>query len=253
MAGVFPPCGEWTLVYDGHDVAYIRGRRTLLVWTPNIAAIIVLALTGGRKAVTQLLERFLVWRVGVRWWVFAFGLPIVWAIVVFMIFILGGGRIDISRIADWAPVLGLRFLFSLTTGGIGEEAGWRGFALPRLQKRIGPIWASVFIGILWSLWHTAHWSMIELDIFSIFLLYVSMIALSVIFTWTYNSTHGSLLFVALMHTMTNAVEATVSRSFLSIMPGEYFLPLFAALLSVVAFLLMLLTRGNLGLPSDKSS
>ena len=244
VAGFFPPLGEWTLVYDGHELAQIRGRRTLLVWAPNIAAMIVLGLTDGRRAVGQLMAQFLIWRVHARWWLCAFGVPIAFAVITVLLFVFFGGTIDLTQRGHWIGVFGLRFLFSLTTGGFGEEAGWRGFALPRLQAKVGALWASVIIGVVWGFWHMAHWSLIGLSLPSILVLCTAITGLSVILTWVYNST-GSLLLVALAHVMFNTVEATLSRSFASVMPGEHFMNIFAGVVVVFAAFLTILTKGKL--------
>ncbi len=244
VAGYFPSFGEWPLFYDGHQVAEIRGRRTLLVWTPTFAAMIVAGAIGGRQAVGQLMRQFLVWRVNVCWWVCVFALPVLLAVVTVLLFGLSGGPVDLNQSAHWAGVFGLRFVFSLTTGGFGEEAGWRGFALPRLQQKIGALGASIVIGIIWGIWHMAHWTLIGLPLASVVILCVAITGLSVILTWIYNST-GSLLLVALAHVMFNAVEATVSRSFAAVMPGEYFMNIFSCVVIVFAVFLVLLTKGKL--------
>lgn len=244
VAGYFPSFGEWPLVYDGHLIAEIRGRRTLLVWTPTFAAMIIAGTQGGYQAVSQLMRKFLIWRVKFSWWVCVFVLPVALAVVTVLFFAVCQGAPDLGQSAHWAGVFSLRFLFSLTTGGFGEEAGWRGFALPLLQKRIGPLWASLVIGFIWSIWHLAHWTLIGLSLTSVLILCVAITGLSVILTWVYNSTQ-SLLLVALMHVMFNAVEATFSRSFAFVMSGEVFLNIFACVMAVFAALLAILTRGKL--------
>jgi len=191
------------------------------------------------------MSQFLLWKVHARWWLFALGMPIALATAAVLLFGFLGGAIDLTQSGHWAGVFGLRFLFSLTTGGFGEEAGWRGFALPRLQARIGALWASVVIGVVWSFWHMAHWTLLGLDHQSILVLCVSIIGLSVMLTWIYNGTRGSLLLVALAHTMVNAVEATASRSFAGVMPGEDFMRHFAFVVTVFAAVLVVLTRGKL--------
>jgi membrane protease YdiL (CAAX protease family) len=247
VAGVFPSFGEWTLVYDGHDIAQIRGRRTFLIWAPNIAAMIVLGITDGRRAVGRLMGQFLKWRVSLRWWMCAFGLPVVLTVLTILMFAFLGGAVDLSQSGHWVGVFVLRLLFSLTTGGFGEEAGWRGFALPRLQRKMGALPASLLIGVVWSLWHWTHWTLIGLSLPSILVMCAAITALSVVLTWIYNSS-GSLLLVALMHVLFNALEATFSRSFAAVMPGGYFMGIFACVVVVFAVVLTVSSRGKLQFP-----
>lgn len=246
VAGYFPACGEWVATYDGHPVADFRGRRTLLVWAPNIAAMIVAAVLGGRQAVGRLMGKFLVWRVGVRWWLTALVLPVALAAMAVGLYAAVGGTIDWSNSHYFVPVFFLRFLFALTTGSIGEEAGWRGFALPLLQKKIGALGACVLIGLLWAMSHSATWSLRNLTLEYISVLTVCFIGLSVVLAWIYNRT-GSLLIVALAHAMFNVMEAVVSRSPAAVMPNLEFLKSFAFVLVVFALILAVATKGNLGL------
>ena len=249
VAGYFPSCGEWVATYDGHPVADFRGRRTLLVWAPNIAAMIVVGILSGRQAVGRLMGKFLVWRVGARWWLIALVLPVAIAVMAVGLYANFGGTIDWTNSHYFVPVFFLRFLFALTTGSIGEEAGWRGFALPLLQKKIGALGASVLIGLLWAMSHSATWSLRNLTLDYIGVLTVCFIGLSVVLAWIYNRT-GSLLIVALVHALFNVMEAVVSRSPAAIMPNLEFLKCFAFVLIVFAVALAMVTKGKLGLNNE---
>ena len=99
-------------------------------------------------------------------------------------------------------------LFPLTLligGPLGEEIGWRGYALPRLQARRSALSASLIIGVIWALWHLPLWLTgapgRTPSLYAAFV--VSVIALSVILTWVYNSSGGSLLVVVLIHATVN--------------------------------------------------
>jgi membrane protease YdiL (CAAX protease family) len=88
----------------------------------------------------------------------------------------------------------------------GEELGWRGFALPRLQFRHTALIASLILGSLHGLWHLPLWLRGDADhrlsVYPAFL--IQAIGLAVIYTWLYNSTKGSVLLAVLFHTATNA-------------------------------------------------
>ncbi len=89
--------------------------------------------------------------------------------------------------------------------GIIEEIGWRGFALPYLQRRYTALASSVIIGVAWALWHVPFlvnespvpWRYVALFI-------PQVIVYSILFTWVYNTTGGSLLAVILLHGAINA-------------------------------------------------
>jgi membrane protease YdiL (CAAX protease family) len=102
-------------------------------------------------------------------------------------------------------VLGM-FVFSIFPGSaLGEELGWRGFALPHLQDGHSALAATLILGPLWGFWHLPLWltgnESHPLPMFPAFVL--SAIALSVLLTWIYNSTGGSLLLVVLLHATAN--------------------------------------------------
>ena len=106
------------------------------------------------------------------------------------------------------PLLGIAvFLaFHIVPGSaLGEEIGWRGYVLPRLQSKMSALSAALIIGPIWALWHLPLWLTGEPGrtptLYAGFV--VSVIALSVVLTWVYNSTGGSLLFVVLLHATYN--------------------------------------------------
>ncbi|MCJ7739181.1 MAG: CPBP family intramembrane metalloprotease [Anaerolineae bacterium] len=100
--------------------------------------------------------------------------------------------------------IAISFLYAFFyAGGMNEESGWRGFALPRLQARLSPLLASVVLGIIWLLWH------LPLDLagrrFGVagFRIYTSAVVGGFIFTWLYNRSGGSLLAAVLLHSAAN--------------------------------------------------
>ena len=105
-----------------------------------------------------------------------------------------------------AGMVAFVFVYQFTYSNcLGEEVGWRGFALPRLQTRYSPLVASIIIGFFWALWHVPYWRAEIGSFTSMYWLFVSGItfALSFILTWLYNRTGGSILAVGLMHVSSN--------------------------------------------------
>jgi len=116
------------------------------------SAFLMTALTQGKAGVLRLLHRYLLWRVNWRWYAFAIlGIPLIQVCLGFVLF----GRQDALHVFSpssllWYPgAYASRFYF----GPLWEEAGWRGFALPRLQRRYGPFEATLLLGLLWGVWH----------------------------------------------------------------------------------------------------
>lgn len=124
-----------------------------------------------------------------------------------------------------AGVILLFFLMNFIYGGLSEEPGWRGFALPRLQARFSPFTASLILGILWALWHApARFGGIEAKpLMDTLIEWVLIVFVTFIFTWFFNRTKGSILVTALVHPSMNT--------------ATYFLPgTLGAILLVVGFM-----------------
>jgi uncharacterized protein len=178
-------------------------------WIPAIAALLAAALTGGRGALRELGSRLVRWRVGWQWYVVVILGPAVFSLAVAGIYALfGGSWAEAAPPAILAgPLLLLPlFLAILTlTDGLGEELAWRGFALPRLLTRYNALVASVVLGVIWALWHlpllwTEGNGMFHLPVW---LLLLDLTAKSILFTWVFLHTRGSVLIAMLFHGATN--------------------------------------------------
>jgi membrane protease YdiL (CAAX protease family) len=199
-------------------------------WAPAIAALLAAALTGGRAAVSELGARLVRWRVGWQWYLVVILGPAVFSLVVAGVYVLLGGSW-----AEAAPPALLEgplmmpplFLVILTlTDGLGEELAWRGFALPRLLSRYNALAASLILGVIWALWHLPLLWTEGNGMFHqpIWLLLLDITAKSVLFTWVFLHTRGSVLLAMLFHGATNLF--IVSPDVASI--GDLTLPLLAA-------------------------
>ncbi|MFX1537481.1 MAG: CPBP family intramembrane glutamic endopeptidase [Promethearchaeota archaeon] len=102
-------------------------------------------------------------------------------------------------------IIPLFFLMNCIHGGLSEEPGWRGFALPRLQARSSPLVASLILGVFWAVWHApARFGGIEAkSLIDTLIEWVLILFVTVIFTWFYNRTEGSILAPALLHASMN--------------------------------------------------
>jgi len=171
---------------------------------PSVLGIVLTAAVFGRGALRKLLGRLLIWRVNPLWYLLlVLGPAALVAGVVPLNALMGGPALSLGM-----PLLGIAvFLaFHIVPGSaLGEEIGWRGYVLPRLQSRMSALSAALIIGPIWALWHLPLWLTGEPGrtptLYAGFV--VSVIALSVILTWVYNSTRGSLLMVVLLHATYN--------------------------------------------------
>jgi len=104
---------------------------------------------------------------------------------------------------DAIRVISITFLYQFFYGNVlGEEVGWRGFALPRLQARFSPVVASLVIALAWFPWHLPlKWG--NPDVIPYLYHALSFIPSSILLTWIYNRTHGSILAVGIAHVMGN--------------------------------------------------
>lgn len=176
---------------------------------PALAAIVMAGVTGGRDGVRRLRAWGRQWRIGWRWYVATLvGAPVLVLAGVLVVFGLPTAPPTLGPALVGAYVG--YFVLVFIAVGFPEELGWRGFALPRLQARFGPLRASLLLGILWAGWHLPffltpdHGGGPGADVGVVatnFALFTAMVvALSVVFSFVYNRTGGSVFAAAVLHT-----------------------------------------------------
>jgi membrane protease YdiL (CAAX protease family) len=107
----------------------------------------------------------------------------------------------------------LKFLYQLFFfNATGEETGWRGFAMPKLQTRTSPLIAALIIGVFWTTWHFPFWQaegkpILTLEFLSA--MYIGHILLSVLIVWICNRANGSILVAGIAHAATNTAQAFI--------------------------------------------
>ncbi len=180
----------------------------LWTWMPAVAAFAAAALTGGRAAVSDLGRRLVRWRVAWQWYLVVLAGPAAFSLAVGAVYVLLGGSWSGALPAAFTtplPSLTLFLVILTVTDGLGEEPGWRGFALPRLLGRTNALVASLFLGVLWAGWHLPLiWTEgSSLSGSPVWLLFLNLPATAVLFTWVFLRTRGSVLLVALLHGATN--------------------------------------------------
>ncbi len=186
---------------------------------PMMAAIIVTGITTGSSGLRDLTDRMFRWRVGLKWHVVAWFSPIILYITASVIIrIVWGAWPNIGRFGqtDEFPQLPLLvyWIANILFYGWGEETGWRGFALPRLQKGRTAWSATVILSVFWAIWHLPLFGFaMKMNMGEAVGWYISILLGAVIFTWLYNSGRGSILIAAVFH-------GTADIVFTSPSPGD---------------------------------
>ena len=179
----------------------------------SLAAIVLVLIEGRKGGLRELLSRFLIWRVGLQWWAIALFFTVIPSVAALYLFdLLGGPPVDWSALPPLYTIVPM-FIFLTIAAGIGEEFGWRGFVLPRLQNRYNALVSSLIIGVMWAIWHIPqfftegtfqHGLGSQAGLLPAFLTYsVFLIVSSIWFTWVFNNTRGSVLMAAVMHGASN--------------------------------------------------
>ncbi len=185
------------------DTRWASGLGAGWTYGPAIAAVLTVAWTG-RPALRELGARLTRWRVGVRWWAVVLAGPaVLWLATAGLHAVLGGDGSQVRPQAVEAGPVGLLplFLVLALTDGLGEELGWRGFALPRLLRRREPVVASLLLGVVWAVWHAPlYWtSGAVFEGAPVWLLLVQLPACAVSYTWVFLHTGGSVLPAVALH------------------------------------------------------
>lgn len=174
------------------------------IWGPLIAGAIVTY--AGDWSVRAWARQATNWRVGRRWYLAAIGLPILLAEASTVVYWLSGVPLAFQFDSP-AAVTGFitNVLVVLVIAGGLEEFGWRGFAVPRLQAKYGALAAGLVVGVAWALWHLPFVLFGWVTGQGPLLLYmVWIVGASLVLTWLYNSTEGSVLLCMLFHAVNNA-------------------------------------------------
>jgi membrane protease YdiL (CAAX protease family) len=185
----------------------------LIAFGPMLAALIMTAIGQGMPGLQNLGKRMIRWACP-KWLIFAFSpLIIGWLLIK----ISNGLTGDVLKMSDFGavyflPPLGMKaLLLWIFTFGLGEETGWRGFALPRLQRNRSALGATLILAAMWALWHLPQFFYIFEPSITISVGWlISLFAGAVVLTWFYNSANNSILMVAIWHGCFNFVTATTT-------------------------------------------
>lgn len=195
---------------------------------PLASAFAVTGLASGRAGVRDLLGRLLRWNVPAGWHLLAwFGPAALYAVGAVVLRVVWGQWPPFSqfgRSEEFAQLaVPVYWVLSILSYGFGEEVGWRGFALPRLQQKYGQLASAVILSLIWALWHLPVFAfstgMSQMGPAEIFGWYISLLTGSVLLTWMYNGARGSVLIVAVFHAALNVAMTSPAPQGLSTLMG----------------------------------
>lgn len=217
-------------------VAHSPITATILIYLPKfaftISGLILFGITGRIK---EMWTRLSHWRVRWGWYALAyFGPALLYLFSAWISNFLTPSPILAPQLelpsGLWMLTFGAQtgiFAYFLFRGGLGEEIGLRGFALPRLQDRHSPLKASLILGFWWGLWHLPAW--VGRSILEVTIVWLGVLAFSIIFTWFYNNT-ASLPVVMLLHAALNSFDDVYENIFPALVNVDWELPYVAGIL-----------------------
>lgn len=183
--------------------------------SPAIAAVVVTAWTIGRPGLRDLRARVARWRVPLRWWLAALS-PVAFLGLGLIAMAAAGQPLpdagDFGRFSG-TPAIGVAGVLAIIfVGALGEETGWRGYALPQLQRRFSPLASSLILAVLWFGWHVPQFWVIgtyrDFAAVQYAGMFLGLVCGAVVLTWLYNRSGGSILLVAVWHGLYNLVSGT---------------------------------------------
>lgn len=216
---------------------------------PTVAALTMTGVLEGWPGIRRLLGRLLLWRVGPVWYLIVLlGVPLIF--ILGTVFLPGAAASFDPLTPDaWLKYPWLFVLIIFVGGPLFEEIGWRGFALPRLEPRFGPLAGTIILGLLWAAWHYPQYMMPDwaaqnggFNPTAVAVFTLGVLPLTVLISWVFNNTRGSLLIAVLLHATANTFSVYIGQLFPSEAASQtnVFLGF-----GITAILIIVLTRGRL--------
>jgi hypothetical protein len=219
-------------------------KGALIPYGPTLSAIIVLAITAGKPGLSTLWHRITTWRVSWYWYVIGPGIIASYIGGAYILNILFGATVvNYPQL----PTLGV-IISLLLLGGLWEEPGWSGFALPKLQERYanrsnGALLAALEVGVIRAIWHLPLFIYGKIPWFDVV---VSEIAVQLIITWLFNGSGRSVLIVMWFHFISNIFGVVITTSVFTGTEWTRYYALFVALQALIALGILWRTGLKLG-------
>jgi CAAX protease family protein len=189
---------EWLLVLTLSSVTSPIVALLIGSWLPDGVGLLVTGLSAGQAGLHELFGKVILWRVSPKWYTIAIFLPVTMAWISIGLFAILTNNIPaVAPTNQFTTIL----LGALFTGALGEELGWRGTALPRMQAHWNALVSSLILGILWGLYHLPSFFLSGLPLQNAPLIsfLICSLCLTIYISWTFNHTRGSLIIVFLYH------------------------------------------------------
>ena len=185
----------------------------IAAYSASLSGVILTAIVSGKDGLREMFRRLLIWRVGLWWWALAlFAVVPMYLGGMVLGYLFIGSALDLSHVPPlymFIPGFIVKFFLD---AGLGEELGWRGFLLPRLQARYSALVSSIIVGTVWGLWHLPFF-LVDLGLPPYYelgqaygvvpallgLTFFFTVPWTILFTWIYNNTKGSLLLAFVFH------------------------------------------------------
>jgi uncharacterized protein len=175
---------------------------------PSVAGLLMILWLQGLPGIRSVIHKLTPWALGRAWPMLAVSLllPLAWILLTVGLMAASGADVPSWSRGDLWTYLWVAVINKALLGpGLIEEIGWRGFALPCLQRRYSALASSLIIGVVWALWHVPNFIDERPFPWLFLVLYIVQVSCySIIFTWVYNTTGGSLLAVMLLHGAINS-------------------------------------------------
>jgi uncharacterized protein len=181
-----------------------------VAYGPLLSALIVTFVSEGQAGLNEIWKRVTMWRTDLVWWIAAFSPLIIGLVIGLIVNLVSLNKISLSALGEvsFLPPLEIGALFLwIFTFGIGEEVGWRGYALPRLQKSQSALKATSILTVFWALWHLPQFFYLFDPAIAVGWA-IGLFAGAIVFTWLFNSSNGSILLAAIFHGCFNFITAS---------------------------------------------
>jgi len=240
----------WGLIKGSFDFLYIIKPFV----GPTLAAVIMTGITEGKEGLHRLWRRLGQGRAGWQWYLLILAaVPVLLLLgIVIQPGILASFQGLTPRLLVTYPLYFVIVFFGVA---LPEEIGWRGFALPRMQPRYGPLWGTLLLGVLWCFWHLIFFltpgqgggpgTSFSTLLVSFAYFFIMVMAFAIIFTWVFNHTGGSIFIANLLHAAIDTPQLAWIPLFLAVDETKLNLASLIAF-GVPAILIVVLTRGRLG-------
>lgn len=198
----------------GWSVPVLPMQHYMSSFGPLMAALCTTFIFGGFSGVKKFFAVRYHPRVSLKWYFFALGSPVLFFLISFLIqYLISGEGVAWNEIGTTNELPGVGglgvWLFWILTFGLGEESGWRGFALPELQRKYTPLYSAFLLSIFWAFWHLPfffeHPNFMEMNAFMMMGWFVSLIFGSFLMAWIFNASGQNVMIPALWHGTYNTV------------------------------------------------